>query len=258
MNAASIWAAGRYESVAERISRIAEEVVAAADRRRTLAGAAVLDLACGTGSAALAAARRGARVTGVDLTPELLDQARAKAGDLEITWHAADAAATGLPAAGADAVVSNMGIIFVDPLRQVAEIVRLLKPEGVLAFSAWQRGGDNPLYDPIVAVLGAPPPRDFTPDQWGDPEVVARRLAPHFADVVVEVGVLSWTFASPDAAMAFLEHESPMHVDVFGRASADQRRRLRDAFAEALRPHVSASGVAFDARYVVASAMRRR
>jgi SAM-dependent methyltransferase len=256
MSTHSIWSAGRYESVAERISGIAERVVATADRRRPLRGTAVVDLACGTGSAALAAARHGARVTAVDLTPELLEQARAKAGDLDVTWVAADAAATGLPEAAFDVAVSNMGIIFVDPTRQVDELARLLTPGGALVFSSWVRDVANPFYDPIVDVLGAPPARGFSPDQWGDPAVVAERLHASFTDVEIENDVLTWQFDALETALHFLEHESPMHVAVFGNVDDTQRARLRDAFAEALRPNVTDDGVAFDASYAVVTASR--
>ncbi len=91
MASSTIWSSGRYDAVGERIAAIADRVVEAAERRRPLHGAAVVDLACGTGSAALAAASRGARVTGVDYTPELLDIAAQRAGADAVTWRAGDA-----------------------------------------------------------------------------------------------------------------------------------------------------------------------
>lgn len=252
---ATVWSAGRYESVAERISGIARQVVETAARRRELTGAAVVDLACGTGSAAVAAAGHGARVTGVDLTPELLDQARQKqVGD--ITWVAADASATGLPEASYDVALSNMGIIFVEPAGQVAELARLLKPAGVLAFSSWVRDQRNPFFDPIVATLGQPPASGFSPDQWGDHAVASQRLDARFTAIEFERGALTWTFDSLDAAMHFLEYESPMHVGVFGRLDDALRDRLRAAFRAALEPHAGDGPVAFDAPYVVISAIR--
>jgi len=255
-----MWAGGRYESVAERIAVIAGQTVAAAERRRSLSGATLVDLACGTGSAALAAAGRGAVVTGVDLTPELIAIAERKArdGGHDVTWVVADATETTLPAASFDAAVSNMGVIFVEPRRQVAEIARVLKPAGVLAFSAWVHSDGNPFFEPIVEVLGPPPDRGFTPDQWGDPGTATERLAADFTDVEIENGRLSWEFDSLDAARGFLRHESPMHVDLFARLDGDQGDRLLAAFTEALAPHVGADGgVRFDAPYVVISASRR-
>jgi SAM-dependent methyltransferase len=251
----TLWAQGRYESVGRRIADIAVQTVDAAERRTPLSGAAVVDLACGTGSAAVAAASRGARVTGVDLTRELLDIARTRSD--EVTWVCADASDTGLPAASFDVAVSNMGIIFVDPTRQVPELQRLLKPGGVLAFSAWVRQADNPLSAPIAAVFGGPPPGAFTPDQWGDTEIASRRLAAGFDDLTFDFGTCTWQFADLDEAMTFVRDESPMHVSAFEHADPTQRDRLTDGFAAALREHADDSGtVAFDAPYVVVTARR--
>lgn len=255
----TLWAAGRYESVAERIAEIAVQTVAAADGHTPIRGRSVLDLACGTGSAAIEAAARGATVTGVDVTAELLEQAdaKARAGGHAVTWVATDAAATGLPDTAFDTVVSNMGIIFVDPERQVGEIARVLKPGGVLAFSSWARDDHNPFYDPILAVLGAPPATGFSPDQWGDPDICSQRLAADFTDVDVQRGRFTWRFESLEAALRFLTDESPMHVSVFARVEGTQRDRLLDAFRDALTPHARDDGVRFEAPYVVVTAARR-
>ena len=72
MSSPTEWSSGRYEAVAEHIARIATNVIDAVERRVPLRDATLVDLACGTGSAALAAAARGAHVTAVDITPELI------------------------------------------------------------------------------------------------------------------------------------------------------------------------------------------
>ncbi|MDY6998414.1 MAG: methyltransferase domain-containing protein [Actinomycetota bacterium] len=253
----SLWAAGRYDAVGERIAPIAEQLLDAVARRRPLRGADLVDLACGTGNAALAAAARGAHVTAVDLTAELIGIAQGRDSDGAVTWRCADAADTGLPEGGFDAAVSNMGVIFVDPPRQVAELARLLKPQGVLSFSAWIRQEANPLFDPVVAVLGPPAASTFSPDQWGDADVVTDRLAPHFTDLEFERGLHRWEFASMAAALRFLHDESPVHVETFRRAS-EQREALTAAFEAALQPHLDAAGtVSFASPYVVVSATRR-
>ena len=254
----SLWSAGRYDAVGDRIAPIAEQVVDAAAQRFPLPDATVVDLACGTGSAALAAARRGATVTGLDITPELLAIAARRPGAEVVSWHTGDASDTGLSAAAFDVAVSNMGIIFVDPDRQVAELVRLLKPAGVLAFSSWVRNTSNPFFDPVVTVMGPPPATGFSPDQWGDTDILTKRLAPHFDDIDVHRGEHRWEFASMTAALHFLRAESPMHVATFGRADATQQKQLSDEFEAAMAQHVEASGaVAFDAPYIVVSATLR-
>ena len=85
-----------------------------------------------------------------------------------------------------------MGIIFVEPTRQVAEIARLLKPGGVLGFSSWVRDPDNPFFSPIVAVLGPPPASGYSPDQWGDADTITDRLAADFDDVDIERASHTW------------------------------------------------------------------
>lgn len=258
MASSTIWSSGRYDAVGDRIAPIAEQVVDAADRRRPLPGAALIDLACGTGSAALAAAARGAQVTGLDITPELVAIAARRAGAGAVSWCTGDASDTGLPAGSFDVAVSNMGIIFVDPAHQVAEVTRLLKPAGILAFSAWIRSAGNPFFDPVVAVLGPPAMSGFSPDQWGDAEILTDRLAPHFDDIDITSDLLRWEFESMTAALHFLRDESPMHVATFRRADPSQQDRLATEFENALRPHQEASGtVAFTAPYVVVSATLR-
>lgn len=257
LNRVTIWAGGRYESVAEQISSIGTDVVDAVHTR--LRDASVVDLACGTGNAALAAAALGARVTAVDFTPELLalGEQKARAAGLTVTWVTADAADTGLPAQSYDALVSNMGLIFVEPTRAAAEVARLLRPGGRLSFSAWAHGPDNPFFTPIVAVLGPQPPRDFYPDQWSDPDTAAARLGADFDDLHLETGVFTWRFESLEAAVRFVTLESPTHVEVLRNAGDAYRDDLVAAFEDAMRAHLRDGAVAFPSPYVIVTARRR-
>ncbi|EKF24578.1 methyltransferase domain protein [Mycolicibacterium hassiacum DSM 44199] len=257
MSTPSLWSAGRYDAVAEQIAPIAGAVVDAADRRAPLYGAAVVDLACGTGNATLAALARGARVTAVDLTPELIELGRQRVTGADVTWVTADAAATGLPAESFDAAVSNMGIIFVEPAGQVAELERLLKPGGTLAFSAWVRDPDNPFSAPIAKVFRPPPNPGYTPDQWGDADTVTDRLSAGFTDIRIETHTHTWRFPSLEAVMTFVTTQSPVHVAAFARADATQRDTLRNEFESALSAHCDQHGVQFDSGYVVVTARRR-
>ncbi|ALI25758.1 methyltransferase, putative [Mycolicibacterium fortuitum] len=252
------WAAGRYQSVAERISVIAREVVAAAERLQPVRGTALADLACGTGSAALAAAEAGAEVTGVDFTPELIAIAAERPGADAVRWVVADASDTGLPDGAFATVVSNMGIIFVEPTSLVAEVGRLLAPGGVFAFSTWVRDeAGSPFFTPIVETLGQPPASGYSPDQWGDLDVVHSRLADRFHDVRFETGSHTWAFDSVESAVRFIADESPMHVDLLGRLDEATRDRLLDAFTAALSAATNAEGrVSFEAPYAVVTARK--
>jgi ubiquinone/menaquinone biosynthesis C-methylase UbiE len=256
----TIWSAGRYEAVAERIAPIAAEVIAAVDRRAPVSDTTLVDLACGTGSAAIAAAKAGARVTAVDITPDLVSigAQKAQAAGLPVTWLTADASDTGLPDRSFDAIVSNMGTIFVEPVAQVGEFSRLLKVDGMLGFSSWVPDPGNPFFSPIVEVLRPPPATGYSPDQWGDPDTITERLTADFGDVEIEHGLHTWQFASLDIARHFVTQESPMHVSVLGNVAATQRDRLLAAFEAALRARGDDdSGVSFDSPYVVVTARRR-
>ncbi len=103
-------------------------------------GQRVLDVACGTGVVSVTAARLGARVTGLDLTPELLERAREneRIAGVEIDWHEGDVEKLPFGDAAFDFVLSEFGHIFA-PRPEVAlgEMLRVLKPGGTIAFSTW-------------------------------------------------------------------------------------------------------------------------
>jgi SAM-dependent methyltransferase len=259
MSSPTIWSSGRYEAVAERIAGIAAEVIDEVERRLPVRDSMLVDLACGTGNAALAAAAAGARVTAVDITPELIAIGiqKAAAAGRSVTWVTADASDTSLPGRSYDAVVSNMGTIYVEPVRLVAEVGRLLKSGGVLGFSSWVHDPANPFFTPIVEVLGPPPESDYSPDQWGDQDTITTRLAAEFDDVDIKTGSCTWRFESVDAGMHFLTHESPLHLDVLSRVDDTQHGRLLTAFESALRACSDEADVRYAAPYVVVTARRR-
>lgn len=150
-------------------------------------GERVLDVACGTGVVAITAARAGARVTGIDLTPELLHRARenARISEVEIDWNEGDAENLPFSDASFDVVVSQFGHIFAPrPEVAVAEMLRVLRPGGRIAFSTWP----PELYvGRSFALMGKymPPPPDVpSPMLWGDPQVIQQRLGKRVKDLV--------------------------------------------------------------------------
>ncbi len=143
-------------------------------------GDRVLDVGCGTGVVGLTAARLGADVTGVDLTPQLLERARENAAimRLEADWKEGDAEALPLNDNEFNVVVSQFGHMFAPrPDVAVREMLRVLKPGGTLAFSTWP---PELLVGRMFALLGAyaPPPAPgiSPPHRWGDTAFVRERL----------------------------------------------------------------------------------
>src|SRR3954447_18780984 len=124
------WGDGEYERTAAELEPTAREVVA---RAAIAPGERVLDVACGTGNAGLIAAAAGARVTGLDAAPRLVEVARqrAAAAGADAEFVVGDALDLPFEDGAFDAVVSVFGVIFApDPARAIAEIVRVLAPGG--------------------------------------------------------------------------------------------------------------------------------
>jgi len=150
-------------------------------------GQRVLDVACGTGVVSVTAARLGAQVTGLDLTPELLLAARenARIAAVDIDWREGDAEALPFDASSFDVVVSQYGHIFAPrPDVTIGEMLRVLKPGGVIAFSTWP----PELYvGRVFALTGRymppPPPGVSPPAQWGDPAIIRERLGDRVRDL---------------------------------------------------------------------------
>jgi SAM-dependent methyltransferase len=168
------WAAGNYDAVAGGVIPLAARLVEALDIRP---GERVLDVACGTGNAALEAAVAGAQVTGLDLTPELLEPARRRQGELGVTadWLAGDAEELPFPDESFDVAVSTIGVMFA-PRQEVAarEIARVVRPGGRLGISSWRSEGPIGLMFRTVGSYLPARPGVPSPLLWGDEEQVRR------------------------------------------------------------------------------------
>jgi SAM-dependent methyltransferase len=143
------WGEGKYETTAVELEPVAQAVV---EQAVLSAGENVLDLACGTGNAALLAAAQGATVIGVDAAPRLLEVARMRAQTFGVDLELREGDLLALPVddASVDVVLSVFGVIFAaDPARALREIARVLRPGGRVLVSAWIPAG------PIDAMLGA-------------------------------------------------------------------------------------------------------
>jgi 2-polyprenyl-6-hydroxyphenyl methylase/3-demethylubiquinone-9 3-methyltransferase len=171
----AVWAAGDYH-------RFASEVVwdlgrVLVDSCPALSGRRVLDVACGSGNAALRAAARGAEVVGCDLTPENFaagaDQARASG--VEVEWVVGDAESLPFPDASFDVVMSSVGAMWAPDHRRVAhELTRVARPGGLVAMVNFAADGLlGPFLDVFAPYAPPPPPWASSPLLWGDPDHLA-------------------------------------------------------------------------------------
>jgi SAM-dependent methyltransferase len=166
----SMWAAGDFPAIAKRqLWPVGERIVR---RMEIRTGEDVLDIACGTGNAALRAASAGGRTVGVDLTPELLEVGRALAGEarVSIDWREGDAEALPVKDESFDVVLSVFGCMFA-PRHQVAarEIARVLKPNGRFGLCNWTpEGTTGKFFRAMSTYMPAPPPDLAQPPLlWG-------------------------------------------------------------------------------------------
>jgi SAM-dependent methyltransferase len=165
-------------------------------------GQSVLDVACGTGVVAVTAARQGAKVTGLDLTPELLDRARfnSQMAGAEIAWHEGDVEKLPFADAAFDVVLSQYGHMFAPrPELAISEMLRVLQPGGTIAFSTWP---PDLLMGRMFSLVGSymppPPPGVAPPVQWGDPATIRARLGAAVGDIIFDAA----TIASPGLSAA--------------------------------------------------------
>src|SRR5919197_1192214 len=207
------WGIGEYERTADELEPVARHVVELA---ALSPGERVLALACGTGHAALLAARGGAVVTGLDAPPRLIEGARGRAADagLEASFVVGDAQALPFGDGAFDAVLSVFGVIFAtDAERAIAEIVRVLDPGGRALLAAWVPEG--PIHEMVgvlargVAAAGGPQRPQFA---WSDPDAVGAVAARHGATVEAHDARLVIEGQSPEAYFADGEEHHPMSI----------------------------------------------
>jgi SAM-dependent methyltransferase len=166
------WGAGEYALMAQALKPASTLAV---DAVNISAGERVIDVATGTGNAALLAAARGAHVFGIDTEPALLALARQRAcANLDVRWVEADAEALPVPDEHADVVLSVFGAMYAaDHAAAARELVRVLASYGRLALAAWTPGSVMPAMGSVIGGYLPPPlPASGPPSRWGDPEAL--------------------------------------------------------------------------------------
>ena len=225
-----MWGSGNYAAVAERITKTGELVV---ERAAVEPGMDVLDVACGTGNATIPAAKAGARVTGLDFSPVMLETARERSADamVEIDFVEGDAQELPFEDASFDRVLSTFGHMFApDHQRTAAEMRRVLRPGGVIAVACWAPEGSIGRMFRTLAELVPPPPGATPPILWGTEGHVRELLG----DAEFERHEIEWTDESPESYARFM-------LDSFGpllnarEVLGEREEELDTAFTDFLR-----------------------
>ena len=221
------WASGDFAEIATLIVPVAELLADAADLR---AGSNVLDVATGSGNAAIAAARLGTRVTGVDYVPSLLERARERAAAerVAIDFRDGDAEEIPFPDASFDATLSVFGSMFApDQPRAAAELARVTRPGGTIALASWTPEGFIGQMFKTVGKHVPPPPGLDSPLLWGTEERLAELFGPD-AEWTHERRTFTFRFASAQAFVdTFGEYYGPT-VKALEAAGANRDALARD------------------------------
>jgi SAM-dependent methyltransferase len=206
----------------------AEEAASFVGRLRISADDRVLDVACGTGNLAIPAARERARVTGLDLCPNLLDQARRRAGaeSLDATFDEGDAEQMPYADASFDVVMSMYGAMFAPrPEVLAAELARVCRPGGTIAMANWTPDGLAGRLFAISAKHVPPPPGIPAPVLWGREEVTRERLGPYCSriETTVQQAEFDYPFPPREVVAFFREWFGPTKT-AFARLDRDGQR----------------------------------
>ncbi|MFN0058918.1 MAG: class I SAM-dependent methyltransferase [Planctomycetota bacterium] len=255
----AVWASGDYNKIAEGIRAVADHVVRSGLVR---AGERVLDIACGTGNTAIMARARGAIVTGLDLTPDLLAIAQRRAaeeGFTDITWKVGDAEALPFPDGAFDVVVSSCGLMFAPDQQKVAsEVARVTKRGGRIAIQAWTRASGVARMFKVTGAYAPPPVGVPSPFEWGDERKVESLFGTAFRDYRFErYDCPEYADTPEQLADLFIEFYGPTHR-VYHALPAEKAMQFRKDLIDLYRGYVTpADGkVRWGREYIITLATR--
>jgi SAM-dependent methyltransferase len=254
-----MWASGDYAAVAARIHPMAERLCDSVD---LVAGTRVLDVATGSGNAAIAAARHECDVVGIDYVASLLERAHARAAaeGLEIDLLEADAEALPFADASFDAVLSVVGVMFAPNQEQAAaELVRVCRPGGTIALASWTPNGFVGQLLAVVKRYAPPPPGVRPPVEWGSAGRLGELLGDEVSRIDARERVFTFRHRSAEAfADFFLTNYGPTERALAGLdASAREAMRVDLEALAGTASRLPAGGpVAIDATYLEARAVR--
>ena len=249
------WSLGAYPNLATVFMPIAAKLV---DVAAIGPDDTVLDVACGTGNVTLTASRRGGDVTGVDITPRMLADARERAAtiDADVDWQEGDAAALHFDDDSFDVTLSCLGHMFVpDADAAGSELLRVTKPGGTIAYTSWTPDSGIAA---MMRVLGeyVPPEPDPSPPPflWGDPDTVRDRLGDHVDGIEFETATVMYPAFSPADFWHAMTTDSGGIMLAVDAVPETKRAALFEAAIAALDPYFVAAENAMALEYLLVTA----
>ncbi len=254
-----VWSSGDFAVVAARIVLVAEHLCDSADLH---AGWRVLDVATGSGNAAIAAARLGCTAVGVDYVPALLERGRlrAEAEGLSVELLEGDAESLPFPEGSFDAVTSVFGSMFApDHARAAAELLRVCRPGGTIALASWTPEGFIGELFRTVAGHVPPPAGVQSPMLWGTEAHLRELLGERIASLEIAERTFTFRFGSPEDFVEFFRRWYGPTLKAFAALEGSARDALEhDLVSLAQRfDRLGGDAVAIPATYTEAVAVTR-
>jgi SAM-dependent methyltransferase len=254
-----VWASGDFGVVAPLTQPAADHLVAGLELE---AGLRVLDVATGSGNAAVAAARHGCEVVGVDYVPKLLQRGRERVAAEGLPDWFVEGDAQALPFADEefDAVLSVYGVMFAPDQRATAnELLRVTCPGGTIALASWTPDGFIGRVFDVVAEFVPPAPGAPLPFAWGTKEGLGELLGSRISSIRMSDQISTLRFASPDAFVEFFRTWYGPTMRAFEALPDEGRRELHTRLADLARDYDvldEPGSIAIPAAYLEAFAIR--
>jgi ubiquinone/menaquinone biosynthesis C-methylase UbiE len=253
------WMAGDFDRIANFTAKAAEDFVA---RTQIAPGVRVLDVACGTGNTAIPSARAGGLVTGVDIAPNLLEQARKRAAaeQLEIRFQEGDAEQLPVADDEFDVVLTMFGAMFAPrPEHVAAELIRVCRPGGVIAMANWTPEGFVGKSLQITAEMVPPPAGLPAPTLWGNEQVVRQRFAKGTSKLSLtqQKAVFDYPFSPKEVVEFFRQYFGPTQA-TFSRLDEHGQSELASRLESLWTEHNTATDgrTRIEAEYLDVRAIR--
>ena len=234
------WSAGDFGRIATSYEAGAADFIA---RLGLKPGQRVLDVGCGTGNLALPAAKAGAKVVGIDIAPNLVEQARqrAAAAGLDIQFDEGDAEALPCESGSFDAMVGMFGAMFAPRPDVVArELTRVTRPGGIIAMVNWTPPSFIGQMFKTIGALVPPPAMMPSPLLWGDELKLRERFGAQVADLRVQPRMIAFPFEQFTPARLRSARRRRAETGV---AASEPRRPLGDTQPRPRRRHGGRVGI---------------